>query len=118
MRRHFRLHSLTLYLVLGFLVLVLLTTLSAGLPAYWVVQQELQVQTWDNVANAQGATLALLQAEEARLADLAALLAARPTLQRLAGEMGGAGATASDELAAYLADFAAQSDLALWWFVI
>ena len=116
MRRHFRLHSLTLYLVLGFLVLVLLTTLSAGLPAYWVVQQELQVQTWDNVANAQGATLALLQAEEARLADLAALLAARPTLQRLAGEMGGAGATASDELAAYLADFAAQSDLALWWF--
>ena len=84
MRRHFRLHSLTLYLVLGFLVLVLLTTLSAGLPAYWVVQQELQVQTWDNVANAQGATLALLQAEEARLADLAALLAARPTLQRLA----------------------------------
>ncbi len=100
---------LSVQLLLGVFAVVLLTTLSTGVPAYWLTQREVEEQAWRNVRNAQQATHALMQAEAVRLQDLATLLAERPTLQRLLREADTA------ELTPYLANFQAQSDLDLVW---
>ncbi len=92
-------------LLAAFLLLIVLTTLSTSLPAYWLARRQLQQQAWQNVANAQQATHSLLQAEQMRLADLAQLFSERPTLQQLVRTQ------ALDELAPYLQDFQRQSDL-------
>lgn len=99
-------HSFSARLMLGLLVLVLMTTLSAGVPAYWLTRTQLERQAWLTVDGAQRATLSLLLAERDRLVDLVALLAERPTLQRLARVQ-------SAELAPYLEAFRTQSTLDL-----
>lgn len=105
MRSLFDLRSYPAQLVLGTFILILLTTLSAGLPAYWLTRTELERQTWSHVASAEQATVSLLQAEQTRLDNLLLLLAERPTLHRfLAG-------TKLDDLAPYLRAFQTQSDL-------
>ncbi len=73
-------------LILAFCLLILVTTLSAGVPAYWLIRQALEQQAQAHLQDARQATAALLQAEQERLADLATLLAERPTLQRLMQE--------------------------------
>ncbi|GIK58928.1 MAG: HAMP domain-containing protein [Chloroflexi bacterium] len=98
-------HSFSTRLLAAFLLLIVLTTLSTSLPAYWLARRQLQEQAWRNVANAQQATHSLLQAEQMRLAGLAQLFAERPTLQLLVRT------TALTELAPYLRDFQTQSDL-------
>jgi PAS domain S-box-containing protein len=97
--------SFSARLVFGVVALVLVTTLSAGVPAYWLTRTQLERQSLSQVENMRRATASLLQAEEERLASLALLLAERPTLRRLATE------PASAELAPYLADFQTQSGL-------
>jgi signal transduction histidine kinase len=97
--------SFSLRLLLGLFVLILLTTLSAGIPAYWLTRSQLERQAWSQVDNAQKATRSLLQAEQSRLDGLVRLLAERPTLQRLAQ------AAAVTELRPYLQSFQSQSDL-------
>lgn len=92
-------------LLAAFLLLIVLTTLSTSLPAYWLARRQLQAQAWRNVANAQQSTHSLLQAEQMRLADLAQLFSERPTLQQLVR------GNALAELAPYLRDFQTQSDL-------
>lgn len=94
-------------LVAGLLALVLITTLGAGVPAYWLTRSQLQSQARTQVADAHRATLALLQANQTRLTTLASLLAERPTLRRLLS------AGAATELESYLAAFKAQSGLEL-----
>jgi PAS domain S-box-containing protein len=99
--------SFSTRLILAFLALILLTTVSAGIPAYWLTRRQLERQAWSQVEGAQRATRALLDAEQERLANLATLFAERPTLQQLAR------AGASAELQPYLAAFQAQSELDL-----
>lgn len=100
-------HSFSAYLVTGLVILLVLSTLSAGVPAYWLTRLRLEQQAWLNVTNAQQATRSLLQAEQARLASLALLFAERPTLARILQ------AQAWAELPAYLQAFQAQSQLDL-----
>ncbi|MCB8945214.1 MAG: PAS domain S-box protein [Ardenticatenaceae bacterium] len=95
----------TTRLLLALLVLVILTALSTGIPAYWLTRRQLEEQAWKNVHNAQQATRSLLQAESTRLADLATLFAERPTLEQLVQT------AAQPDLDRYLQDFQAQSDL-------
>lgn len=90
---------------LGIVVIVLLTTMSAGLPAYLLMQNELERQAWQLVANARIATQSLLQAEQERLENVAVLLSARPTLQRWLQE------TPRTELSPYVRTFQQQSGL-------
>ena len=92
-------------LLAAFLLLIVLTTLSTSLPAYWLTRRQLEQQAWQNVQNARQATLSLLQAEQVRLADLAQLFSERPTLQLLVRNQSLA------ELTPYLQDFQTQSDL-------
>lgn len=89
----------------GIFILIVLTTLSAGLPAYWLTRRQLETQVWANVSSARQATESLLQAETTRLTNLAILFTERPTLQRMVR------AAAWEEFAPYLRDFQAQSDL-------
>ena len=86
MNKLFNRHSFIVQLVTGFVALILLTTLMAGVPAYWLTRVQLEKQAWLNVENARRSTLSLLQAEADRLADQTTLLAERPTLQRLVRE--------------------------------
>jgi PAS domain S-box-containing protein len=99
--------SFSAQLVLGLVGLVLVTTLSAGVPAYWLTRTQLERQARAQVASIQQATLSLLQAERNRLINLAQLFAERPTLQRLVIE------ETLDELPAYVAAFQAQSTVDL-----
>lgn len=97
--------SFSMRLILGAFALILLTTLSAGIPAFWLTQAQVERQAWSQVDGAQRATRSLLQAEQERLSNLASLFAERPTLQELVREQ----QTAA--LRPYLADFRQQSDL-------
>lgn len=105
MKSPFGLHSYPARLVLGAFVLILLTTLSAGVPAYWLTRSESDRQAWSHVISAQQATRSLLHAEQDRLDSLVTLFAERPTLRRLLDEAD------QTDLLPYLQDFQGQSDL-------
>ncbi|MEZ4725599.1 MAG: ATP-binding protein [Caldilineaceae bacterium] len=95
------------YLITGCVILIFASTLSAGVPAYWITRNQLERQAWSHVENAQQATHSLLVAEQNRLSDLASLFAERPTLRRLAQ------AGAVDELELFMAAFQARSKMDL-----
>jgi PAS domain S-box-containing protein len=92
--------SLSTRLIVTFVAVIVATTVAAGVPAYWLVRSQLEQQAWARVADGERITLALLEAEQARLADLAALTAQRPTLQTLL-EGGGPANALSDYLRAF-----------------
>lgn len=79
----FNLHRFSARLLLVFLSLILLTTLSAGVPAYWLTRTELERQAWNQVQVGEQTTYSLVIAEQSRLENLVNLLAERPTLQSL-----------------------------------
>jgi PAS domain S-box-containing protein len=82
-RLGFDLRSLTVQLILSFVGLVLLTTAAAGLPATWLIRQQLERQAWAQVEQGQAAAQALYLAQQTELTSLATLTAQRPTLQEL-----------------------------------
>lgn len=105
MKRVFSLNSFSVRLLLGFVILIILTTLSAGVPAFWLTRTQLERQAWSQVGNAQSATQSLLAAEQNRVESQLLLFTERPTLQQIIR------AEAGDELQLYLQDFQSQSDL-------
>ena len=76
-------HSLPAQVILSFVALVLLTALAVGLPAIWLIHDQLERQAWAQVEQGRLATRALYQARQAGVKDLATLLAQRPTLGEL-----------------------------------
>jgi signal transduction histidine kinase len=105
MHLYFDLRTFPARLVVGIVILTLITTLSAGAPAYWLTRSELERQVWLHILSAQGSTQSLLQAEQERLIALATLLSERPTLGRLLRE------ETRDEMEPYLEAFRRQSGL-------
>ena len=73
--------SLSSRLIAAFLVAILITSVAAGVPAYWITRGELEAQAWGRVVGGLHITEALLSAEGERLGNLAALAAERPTLR-------------------------------------
>jgi len=100
-----KLNSSSVRLLLGFIALIILTTLSAGVPAFWLTRTQLERQAWKQVDNAQRSTHSLLVAEQNRVEDQLVLFTERPTLQQLIRDQSTA------ELQAYLQGFQAQSGL-------
>ncbi|MBN1966815.1 MAG: HAMP domain-containing protein [Anaerolineae bacterium] len=92
-------------LIGAFVAIIMVTTIAAGVPAYALVRAELESQAWARVADGGRVTLALLHAEQARLANLASLAAQRPTLRGLLAA--GNGMALSD----YVRDFQASIGL-------
>jgi len=83
MRRIAARFSLASRLVFLVVVLILLTTLSAGVPAFLMTRSQLEQQAWQRVDATARATESLYNAAQSRVIDLTALLAERPTLRRL-----------------------------------
>ncbi len=77
------LHSLSVQMILSFIALVLLTAAAAGLPAIWLIRDQLDRQAWAQLEQGSLAAQALYQARQNELASLATLTAQRPTLSEL-----------------------------------
>ena len=74
---------LSVRLVVGFLVLVLLTALAVGLPAIWLMQNQLDRQTRSQIEQAQRTAVSLYEKNTLELQNYAILTAQRPTLNSL-----------------------------------
>lgn len=107
MNKFFSINRFSTRLLLGFVALIVLTTLSAGVPAFWLTRTQLERQSWAQVDNAKTATQSLLDAEKTRVENQLVLFSERPTLQQLIRDQSVA------ELQLYLQDFQAQSDLTI-----
>lgn len=107
LKKFFSKRSFSMRLLLGFVGLIFLTTLLAGVPAFWLARSQLERQAWLQVDSAQRATSSLLEAEEIRLSSQLVLLSERPTLKALIQ------AETGSELQLYLQDFRRQSGLDL-----
>jgi PAS domain S-box-containing protein len=79
----FNLNSLRHQLLLSFIVLILLTAAAIGLPALWLIRDQLNRQAWAQVDQGSQATGALYAARQSEMDNLAKLTAERPTLQTL-----------------------------------
>jgi two-component system phosphate regulon sensor histidine kinase PhoR len=90
------LHSLSAQMILSFVALALLTTVAAGLPAIWLIREQLDRQAWAQLDQGSLASQALYAARENELTALATLTAERPTLRELLTE------GEQDALATYL----------------
>lgn len=77
------LRSLSAQMVLSAIALVLLMAAAAGLPAVWLIRQQLDRQAWAQVQQGSLAAQALYAARQSELAGLAILTAQRPTLKDL-----------------------------------
>ncbi|KPK93068.1 MAG: hypothetical protein AMJ88_09080 [Anaerolineae bacterium SM23_ 63] len=78
--------SLSSRLILGFVAAIIVTTIAAGVPAYWVISGELEREAWARLEDGARITQTLLDAEKTRLINLAALTSQRPTLKKLLRE--------------------------------
>ena len=77
------LHSLSAQMILNSIALVLLTAAAVGLPAIWLIRDQLDRQAWAQVEQGSLAAQALYEAQQNELASLATLTAQRPTLRLL-----------------------------------
>jgi hypothetical protein len=83
MSKNLPLRSLPVRLVVGFVGLVILTALAAGLPAIWTLRAQLDAQAQSQLDQGVRSTQALLAAQPKDLTTLALLTAQRPTLRAL-----------------------------------
>lgn len=72
--------SISQRVILGMVLLVLMTAFFISLPAVGASWHQLEQQVWLRVQNSQSSTLALYNAERARLLNITAMIAKRPTL--------------------------------------
>jgi two-component system phosphate regulon sensor histidine kinase PhoR len=77
------LRSLSTQMVLSFVALVLLTVTAVGVPAIWLIRQQMGRQAWSQLEQGSRASQALYEAKESEVTDLAVLTAQRPTLRDL-----------------------------------
>ncbi|MEW5985176.1 MAG: ATP-binding protein [Chloroflexota bacterium] len=75
--------SLPVQLIVAFMGLVILTAAAVGLPAIFLIRNQLERQAWAQVEQGRRAAEALYAAEQSELTALATLTAQRPTLQTL-----------------------------------
>jgi PAS domain S-box-containing protein len=74
--------SITSQFRLAFVVVIFVTTVAAGVPAYLIIRSELEQQAWARLADSVLITRILLRKEQDRLLDLGNLTSQRPTLRR------------------------------------
>lgn len=99
---HVRRHSLAAQLMVSLAALALLSALAVGLPAIWLVRNQLDSQAWSQVQQGVQASQALHDAQLNELAGLATLTAERPTLAALLRLAVDAPGEAKGALLAYL----------------
>lgn len=70
-------------MIVAFVAIVILTSATVGIPAIWLLQNQLDHQAWAQVEQGQRVTTALYTSQTKEILDLATLTAQRPTLQEL-----------------------------------
>ena len=83
MKNVFDWSRLSVRLVTSFLVVVLLTALAVGLPAIWLMINQLDRQAWSQVEQGERTAVSLYEKQFLELQNYAILTAQRPTLQEL-----------------------------------
>lgn len=83
MKSIFDIHSLPVQMILSFIGVVILTATAMGVPAIWLIRDQLERQAWSQVDQGYRATIALYDAKYNELTNLAMLTAQRPTLREL-----------------------------------
>jgi hypothetical protein len=83
MKSYLDLHSLPVQMILSFIGVVILTVVAMGIPAVWLIRQQLDRQAWSQVDQGRRAAMALYDAKRSEMEDLAILTAQRPTLREL-----------------------------------
>lgn len=85
MRERLGLHlvSLTTQMILSYIGLVLLTAVALGIPAIWLIRNQIEEQAWARLDQGGRATAALFVGWQGKVDNLAALTSQRPTLQTL-----------------------------------
>ncbi|MGD9002657.1 MAG: HAMP domain-containing protein, partial [Anaerolineae bacterium] len=77
------LRSLSTQMVLSSVALVLLAVTAVGVPAIWLIRQQMDRQAWSQVEQGSRASQALYAVRQSKVTDLAVLTAQRPTLRDL-----------------------------------
>jgi PAS domain S-box-containing protein len=75
--------SLSVQIIIAFIAIVILTAAMVGIPAIWLLQNQLEQQAWAQLDQGQRVTIALLDSYYVELINLAKLTAQRPTLKDL-----------------------------------
>ena len=70
-------------MITAFISIVVLTSVTVGVPAIWLLQNQLDRQAWAQVEQGQRATISLYTSQIKDIYNLAILTAQRPTLQEL-----------------------------------
>ena len=78
--------NLTVQMITRFILVVLLTATAVGTPAIWMLQNQLENQSWAQIDQAQHTMSSLYANRLLELQNLAIITAGRPTLQRLLSE--------------------------------
>jgi PAS domain S-box-containing protein len=79
-------HSLSMQVVVTLTGLVFLTALAVGIPALWIIRDQLERQAWALVEQGSQTSQAILANRQSDLNNLTILTAQRPTLKRLVEE--------------------------------
>jgi len=83
MKSFFDLRSLQMQMITAFIAIVILTSATVGVPAIWLMQNQVDRQAWAQVEQGQRVTVALYASHSREILNLATLTAQRPTLQEL-----------------------------------
>ncbi|MCJ7733971.1 MAG: ATP-binding protein, partial [Anaerolineales bacterium] len=83
MKKIFDFGKLSTQLILSFFLVVLLAALLVGLPAIWLLQNQLEAQAWAQVNQGELTAVSLYEKKHIELQNLAILTAQRPTLKTL-----------------------------------
>jgi len=80
-RRVIDFQSLSVQLILSYIFLVLCTSVLIGLPAFLLIDEQLDANGWLQVEHGLWASRALYASRQSEIADLAMIIAQRPTLR-------------------------------------
>jgi two-component system sensor histidine kinase ResE len=79
----FNLQSLLVQMITAFIAIVILSSATVGVPAIWLLQDQLDRQAWAQVEQGQRVTISLFASHYKEILNLATLTAQRPTLKEL-----------------------------------
>ena len=83
MKSVFDFRSLLVQMITAFIAIVILASMTVGIPAIWLLQNQLDRQAWAQVEQGQRVTIALYASHYKEILNLATLTAQRPTLKEL-----------------------------------
>ena len=83
MKSRFEFHSLRAQIISSSIILVLLTAAIAGLPALWIIRDQLDHQAWAQIAQGYSSAKSLYESKQSQISGFASLIAQRPVLAEL-----------------------------------